>query len=139
MALSLRQERAIDALLAAKNITSASALCGVPKRTLATWRLENSEFAAELERRRRELTESAFIALQKHMLIAVETVSEIMQDESAPVFARLQAARTLLETGMKAYDQLDVAARLDAVERMLKNAENAQNGVERHVNKGPIL
>ena len=52
---------------------------------------------------------------------------------------RLQAARTLLETGMKAYDQLDVAARLDAVERMLKNAENAQNGVERHVNKGQIL
>lgn len=108
-------EAALHALLTCPTIQAASESSGIPVRTLYDMR-NDPEFSQEYARRRRELTEGACTALQARMTQAVEAVAALMDDAEAPAGVRLQAARTILEYGLKSLETLDILPRLEALE-----------------------
>lgn len=103
------------ALLSCPTIQAASEASGIPCRTLYDLRASPG-FAEEFQRRRRELTEAACTVLQSRMTQATETIAALMDDCDAPASVRLQAARTILEYGLKSVEMLDILPRLEALE-----------------------
>ena len=55
---------------------------------------------------------------QKSLSPAIKTLNDIMQDDDVNGQIRVSAARSLLEFSLKATEQLDIADRLEALERV---------------------
>jgi hypothetical protein len=84
-------------------------------------------FQAELRKARRQSMERSVAQLQQASLTAVKTLQEIMQDRKASASARVMAARTVLEMGLRATEVDDVGDRLAAVERVIEECAPLPN------------
>lgn len=98
-------------------------------RTLYDLRAD-PEFAEEYARRRRQMTEDACTALQGRMSEAVETIAELMSGQETPAKIRLDAAKAILDIGLKCFETLDILPRLEALEAA-ENRHNPPKGVNR--------
>jgi hypothetical protein len=112
----------MTALLTCPTIQAASEASGIPVRTLYDMRTD-PDFRAEYEQRRRQLTEDACTALQGRMTDAVEIIAALMTGSKTPPRVRLDAAKAILEYGLKSLETLDILPRLEALE----DAENRRN------------
>ena len=54
------------------------------------------------------------------MGISVKTLIEIMENTEAPASSRVAAAKTMIETGIKAVEIEDIETRLSTIETVLK-------------------
>jgi len=122
--LSHKQERAIAALLVAPSVTAAAQQIGVNENTLLRW-LKDTAFEAAYREARRAVVQHAIAQVQRATGEAVETLRAVMQDPAAPASARVSAAKTILETAVKAVELEDVEARLAALEQHLATLEQA--------------
>lgn len=112
----ISDEKILSAMLENPTVEAAAAACNISKATIYR-RLQESEFKAEYTKRRRQLVEVACGALQGRLGEAVEALSEIMNDGTAGKIARVQAARAVLEIGIKTVETLDILPRLEALEK----------------------
>lgn len=103
------------ALLSCPTIQAASEASGIPVRTLYDMRVD-PDFRSEYERRRRQLTETACTALQERMSEAVEIIATLMTESKVPPRVRLEAAKVILEYGLKSIEILDILPRLESLE-----------------------
>ena len=115
----ISDETIMLALLEYPTMQEAAKACGIAKATIYR-RMQEPSFKAEYAKRRRLLVEAACGALQGKISEAVEALSEIMSDGSAGKMARVQAARAVLEFGIKTVETLDVLPRLEALEEAQK-------------------
>jgi hypothetical protein len=127
--LSVRQHKALNALMVEPSVSRAALACEVPERTLRAW-LKWPAFADEYRAARREATQQAIARLQQASGAAVNVLLTIMTRDTSPAVVRLNAARTVLELAIKAVELEDLAARLDALERIC--SEECLGGVWRH-------
>jgi hypothetical protein len=116
--LSYRQIRAIETLLAEPTIAAAAASAGVSERTLFRW-LNSSDFAAAYKKARERLLEDAVATLQRASADAAQCLHTIVKDEKVSVYARLTAAKSILELAFKARD-LEIDERLAGIEAFLQ-------------------
>jgi len=116
--LSHRQIRAIETLLAEPTIAVASQAAGISERTLFRW-LNSPDFAAAYKKARERLLEDAVATLQRASADAAKCLHEIVQDKAVSVYARLAAAKSILELAFKARD-LEIDERLQAIEAFLQ-------------------
>lgn len=110
-----KNEKVLLALLENPTVSAAARACGVSEATMYR-RLSDPEFKAEYSNRRRQVVEAACGSLQGRMGDAVEALAEIMNDGKASKMARVQAARAILEYGIKTVETLDILPRLEALE-----------------------
>ena len=116
-ALTRKQESAVSALIAHPTIKGAAQSAGVGETTLWRW-LQLPEFERAYRQVRRETVKHAIVKLQSAAGQAVDVLTEIMNDQSAVVFARLAAAKVVLEISVKAVELEDLAARIAELERV---------------------
>jgi hypothetical protein len=113
--LSRKQDQAITALVTCPSITEAAAHCELAEVTLRRW-LKQDGFQAAYREARRAVVQHAIVQVQRATGEAVETLRNIMQDADAPASARASAAKTILDTAIKAIELEDLEQRIVALE-----------------------
>ena len=116
--LTARQEKAIAALLSEPTVEKAAAKVGVGLRTLHTW-LHDPTFADAYRAARREAVGQAIARLQQVSSAAVTVLETVMNDGDEKGATRVAAAKTVLETAIRAVELEDLAARLSELEARL--------------------
>ena len=114
-----REEQAIAALLAHPTVPEAAAEAGVSAPTLYRW-LQQPEFQASYRAARQQLVEVAIARLQQAAAQAVETLQRNLT--CGQPGAEIRAALGILDQAIKGGERLDVVARLEEVEALLKTA-----------------
>ena len=123
-ALTPIQERAIIALLNEQTIGRAASAAEVGQRTLYRW-LRTPEFARAYREARREAFGQAIALTQRYAPLAVNTLAQIMMNDSAPTSSKVAAATTILRFGREGIELDDLAARVDALEQAAPQREKS--------------
>lgn len=110
------REKILAALLCCSTKKEAAALAGVSVRTIHTY-LQDPDFAAEYTEAKKNLIREAGDQIKRSLRPAIEALHTIATDPKAGKTARVQAARTLLEFGIKLDEHTEILARLDALEQ----------------------
>jgi DNA-binding MurR/RpiR family transcriptional regulator len=113
--LTPKQETAIAHLLSERTIAAAATASDISEATLLRW-LKKPEFATAYRDARREVVTHAITGLQRSCSEAVATLLAIATNPEAPAAARVTAARTILDTSIRAVELEDLAARVEALE-----------------------
>src|SRR3712207_7897389 len=116
--LTPKQEKAITALLAQPTIEKAAAAISVNPASIYRW-LAEPGFEAAYRAARREAVGQAIACLQQVSTHAVTVLVTVMANTSTPPATRVAAAKTVLETAIKAVEVEDLAARLDTLEQRM--------------------
>src|ERR1700722_8672292 len=112
-----RMEVAIVGLLTQATMDDAAKHAGVSTPTLWRWMQEPS-FQTEYRKARRQAMGQAAAQLQQASSVAVKALKDIIQDSDITASARVTAARTVLEIGLKAIEIEDIESRVEELERM---------------------
>lgn len=116
---SRKKELLICALLVEPTIEKAAVKVGIGTTTAFRW-LQDPEFQAEYQQARKQAVSQAIAQLQQATTQAVATLQAIMQDETAPAASRVTAARTVLDTSLKAIELEDLAQRIEKLEQAVQ-------------------
>ena len=117
--LSRAKQTAIAALLTNPSIAAAASAAGIAERTIYRW-LKIHGFQQAYAAARQECVKQALATIQQAMSTAVDVLSEVMSDPKAPASARISAARTVIDNGIKVSEIEKIEQRLSALERRLK-------------------
>ena len=113
--LTLRQEKAIAAILASRTTEDGLRRAQVSKTQWHRW-LSDPGFRAAYGQRQRELLEAAFHTLRASLGEAVQTLTDIMTQTDQHPATRLRAALALIDTVMKADLLTDLEDRVEVLE-----------------------
>ena len=125
--LTRKQEKLIAALITEESIKEAAAKAGVAEVTVYRW-LKVNEFQNAYRQAKTETVRQAIAQLQKNSGVAVRVLREIAQDTDAPASSRVSAARTILETSVKAVELDDLAARVETLEALIESTNQKPTG-----------
>ena len=117
--INKNKERALAALVSCPTQEAAAARAGISSRTLRNY-MKDPEFAEEYRKRNSQLVTAATLQIQRSLAPAINTLREIAEDSSANMTARIQAARGLLEYGIRLSELGDVYARIEALEAAIE-------------------
>ena len=112
-----KQQKALLALLTSPTREKAAAAAGITSKTLRGY-LSDPDFQAEYKRAFSGLVEDAARQAQQALAPALSTLREIVEGTSENAQARISAARSILEYGMKLTETTDILARLDELEKL---------------------
>ncbi len=115
--LSVKQERALLALLDCGETKKAAELAGVAEVTLWRW-LQLPMFQQRYRAARRQLVETAIAQLQSDCTIAVRVLRDVAEDKDAPASSRVAAAKTIIEQSVSAIQLMDLEERLKELEEL---------------------
>lgn len=118
-----RKEKALAALLTYPTQEQAAQAAGIAPRTLRGY-LQDEAFANEYERRRQDLVISATAQLQQSLSAAVAALRDVVQSDISSDSAKIAAARTLLDHGLRYSELADLLKRMEAVEARLKEVSD---------------
>ncbi len=117
--LTIRQDKAIAALLTCRTIAEAAKLAEVGERSIYRW-LKQDTFQSHLRRARRQALSQALGRLQQVADRAVDTLDTILDDKKATTAGRVSAVRAALRYACHGIEIDDFEERLTAVERAQK-------------------
>lgn len=125
--LTLKQERALHALLAQPTRKGAAEAAGVSDTTL--WRyLRNDVFREALHQGRRAALSQIVAHLHVGSVEGVAVIREVMLDKDAPPAVRVSAARTCL----------DFYIRVDQTEELLTHIDNLAEFIRKKQEEGEL-
>ena len=109
------KEKALAALLAHPTKAEAAAAAGIDPKTL--WRyLQDPEFQEAYKKAFSDLVSDATRQAQQSLSPALSTLREIVEDGDQGATVRIQAARSLLEYGLRLTEITDILRDLEAAE-----------------------
>jgi HAMP domain-containing protein len=125
--LTIKQEKAIAALLTEDTVQLAAEKAGVGETTIYRWMKEEA-FDKAFKAARKNALSQTISRLQQTTSNAVNTLRSVMENEEAPASSRVTAAKTVLEMAFKAYELEDLAAKVEEMEQYLQEvkAESAR-------------
>ena len=109
--------KALQALLVCPTRKEAAEMAGIDKRTLRRY-FKDEEFIREYKEAFAALVDEATKQAQRSLSPALMTLKEICEDKTAGHMARISAARSILEYGLKLGEHNDLAARVAELERL---------------------
>lgn len=109
------KERALQALLTQPTKKAAAEAVGISTRTLQTY-LADPEFQAEYKKAFGQLVDDATRQAQQSLNPAISALRSIVEDDDENSSARISAARTLLEYGLRLTEISDILSELSTVE-----------------------
>lgn len=116
MPLTPKQQKVLAALLREPTQKAAAASTGVSDRQIREY-LSKPEFQEAYRQALSQLVEQASIQARRGYAPALDALQEIVSDPGQPPAARISAARSLLEYGLKLTEQADILAKLDELEK----------------------
>ena len=119
--LSRKQDTFISVLLTTPTLADAAHTVGIGEVTAWRWLKEPTVQQAYRDTRRAVVTQ-AIAQVQRATGEAVETLRAVMQDPEAPASAKVSAARTILETAVKAVELEDLEERIAYLEAQIMKA-----------------
>lgn len=122
--MTQKQTLVLEALLTTSSKEAAAAQARVSRATVDAY-LADPDFIAEYNTRRRGMVDAACTALQASLCAAADTLTEIMKDSQNGPNSRIQAARSVLEYGVKLTELTDLAARVEALEAAQRERDGA--------------
>ena len=102
-----RQRKALQGLLLCPTKKEAAAFAGIAESTLRTY-LADREFQTELRKEFAAMVDDAAADLKRTLSPAVKALREIVTDEEQSATARISAARSLLEFGLRYSEFSDI-------------------------------
>jgi hypothetical protein len=114
--LTPAKEKAIIALLNEQTLSRAAEVAEISQRTLYRW-LRQPEFSRAYRDARREAFGQAIGLTQRYAPLAVNTLAQVMMDQTAPHHAKVSAATSLLKFGREGIELDDLAARVETLEQ----------------------
>ena len=123
--LSSRQQRALSALLTCSTQAEASKQAGISVRTLRNY-LRNPEFQNALAERYSQVLADATHVSQRALRPAVETLSELAQDEKQTASIRLASARAVVSACCRLTELHDFDERLRRLEEACNEIPNTR-------------
>jgi uncharacterized protein (UPF0147 family) len=116
--LSPKQTRAIEALLAGKNVTKAAAHADVSRRTLHRW-MQKKAF----QKRLRAAQDASIAELTRSMTplakTALDALEEAMSDDNTPSYVKIRAALGVLGQHRQIQESYYLTERVAQLEREL--------------------
>ena len=110
------REKVLAALLICNSNKEAAALTGISERTIYNF-LKDPEFKRDYEDAKRGMIKAASEQIQRSLSPSILALTTIVNDHEAGKTARVQAARTLLEFGIKLSEFASLEERVTALER----------------------
>jgi len=110
---------AIVALLTYRSVGEAAQTVGIGETTLYRW-LQDPDFQEAYRDAKFEVVQQALSQLQQCCGEAAEVLREIMKDTTVPPYTRVVAARTILETSIRAVEIDILEARIDKLEQYIE-------------------
>lgn len=117
--LSAKQTRSLAALLSCKSVEEAAQKAGISSTTIFRWLRKDETFRLEYRKRRSQLMEETLRQLQGVCNLAIETLSQVMEDQEATAASRVTAAKTTLELSLKIQEHQDLAERIERLEEII--------------------
>lgn len=114
-----KREVAIASLLNASSLREAAKKAGIAEATLHRY-LKDDTFKAQYQEAKKEVVQQAICQLQQSAGKAVRVLIAIAEDEESPSSARVSAAKTILETSLKAVELEDLEKRVGELEKLIK-------------------
>jgi hypothetical protein len=118
--LTLRQAKALEAIMSERSIQAAAQKAGVERKTLYRWMAEES-FASALREMRNQTFDRTMNSLADAAELAVEVLREILADKEA---ARKDGASIQIRAASKALDSMLRSRDLIEIEQRLKKLED---------------
>jgi hypothetical protein len=118
--LSRRRDLAVAALLCEPTVSAAADKAGVSERTLRSW-LRRPDFRDAYQAARRQVLEGAVGRLQQAAGEAVEALRRNLT--TGRPADQVRAAGLILQHALGTAEVLDVAERLEALERLLQGGQ----------------
>lgn len=119
--LSIRQEKALAALLACPSVADAAKQTGISAAVIYRWLNTHTIFQTAYTNARKSYLQNIIAGLQSAATASVETLHTIQGDASIAASVRVSAARTLLEMTFRAADAFDFDSRLREIETKLQS------------------
>jgi len=113
--LQPKQLNAIAALLEQPTISKAAVAAGISHATIHRW-LQEPEFRRAFMHARWRTVQQSIARVQSFSSEAISVLYDIMSDKSAPYYARLAAANSIISTGYKAVELEDHDERLSQIQ-----------------------
>lgn len=110
-----KQQKALAALLTYPTHEKAAEAAGITSRTLRQY-LQDHEFQEAYVAAVRNMVDEATRQAQSSLSPALATLKEITEDTAQTATARIQAARSLLEYGLKLTEITDILRALEGGE-----------------------
>lgn len=114
--MTQKQILALSALLQTNSRAEAARAAGVSERTVRNY-WNDPEFRREYATACRDQLREATQRAQYNATAAVDTLTEIMQDEEQPPNVRIQATRALIDATLRLSEVVDIDERLTALEK----------------------
>lgn len=108
--------RILSALLTTATIRDAAGQAGTTERTIYKY-LHDPEFLRELDAVNFACLQAAAGAVQRGMEDAINVLRAAMKDPDASPQARINAARTILDYGLRTYESLQILPRIEKLEQ----------------------
>lgn len=119
-ALSVKQAKAIGALLSSKTVAEAAQQAEVGERTLTRWLSSDSQFRQALSLAEGDLIDSASRRLLQIQTGAIDTIEGMLADDAEVSDAvRLRAAQAALDYLLKMRELRQIEQRLAALEQAM--------------------
>lgn len=99
--LTRRQEAALVALLNEGSVAAAAASSKISESTIWRWLRDEPEFQRRYQAARQQLVQTAIARLQSASDTAINTLTAICEDSTAPATARIAAARAILSGALR--------------------------------------
>lgn len=115
-AITTKQTRAVAALLASPTLTEAARVAGVGERTLRTW-LNQPHFKQALAEAEAEALAEAARRLAADSTAAAIFLRQVLDDPTAPVVVRVNAAKSLLQLAPGFRESASLERRLSQLEK----------------------
>ncbi len=121
--LNTRQRHFIAAMMTAKTIRAAAVVVGVTERCARLWLALPIVKRALTEAQTETLGQATRQAVGA-MTDALDTLTTLHKDDTVPPGARVSAARSVLEVGVKFSEVLDLAERVTTLEQKMEVESN---------------
>lgn len=118
--LPKKRMEAIVALLSHQTVRDAAQVVGIGETTLYRW-LQDPTFQEAYQEARYAVVQQALTQLQQACGEAAGVLREIMNNPKVPPYTRVSAAKTVLETSIKAVELDVLEARIEKLERYIED------------------
>jgi hypothetical protein len=121
-----KKNQTIIALLTHQTIGEAAQAVGIAESTLWRW-TKDQDFQLAYREARNQVVQQATAQMQANMSEAVQTLRNIMNDQNAPASARVSAAKSMIEIGLKAMEIEEIESRLAVLEKQVFEKKESFN------------
>ena len=116
MANNVQRQAVLDSIIAGGSVKQAAAAGTVSEKTVRRW-LDVPQFAAEVAGARKAVSKRIMAAVTSRAVQATEVLEEIMGNQKASPYARVQAAKSILDIAFKAIETSEIIERIEQLER----------------------